>query len=51
MRADGSARLLDAADATEAIDALVQKYPQYAEHRPDGPLVVLDVERVSGWQA
>jgi PPOX class probable F420-dependent enzyme len=51
VRADGTARVLDAAEATTAIDALVEKYPQYAGRRPEGPVVVLDVERVSGWQA
>ena len=51
VRADGTARALDAAEATEAIDALVDKYPQYAERRPDGPVVVLDVQRISGWEA
>jgi len=51
VRADGTARALDATEATEAIDALVDKYPQYAERRPDGPVVVLDVQRISGWEA
>ena len=51
VRADGAARVLDATEATEAIDALVGKYPQYAERRPDGPVVVLDVQRISGWEA
>jgi PPOX class probable F420-dependent enzyme len=51
VRADGTARVRDAVESTQAIDALVAKYPQYAERRPEGPVVVLDVERVSGWQA
>jgi PPOX class probable F420-dependent enzyme len=49
VRADGVARVLD--DAPEAIGLLVEKYPQYAEHRPEGPVVALDVERISGWSA
>jgi PPOX class probable F420-dependent enzyme len=49
VRADGVARVLD--DAPEAIDRLVEKYPQYAERRPEGPVVALDVERISGWSA
>jgi PPOX class probable F420-dependent enzyme len=49
VRADGVARVLE--DAPEAIDLLVEKYPQYAEHRPEGPVVALDVERISGWSA
>ena len=51
MRADGTARVLDAAETPEAIDALAGKYPQYAERRPSGPVVVLAVERISGWEA
>ena len=51
VRADGTARVLDAAEAPEAIDALAEKYPQYAERRPDGPVVVLAVQRISGWEA
>ena len=49
VRADGRARVLE--DAPEAIDRLVEKYPQYAEHRPEGPVMALDVERISGWSA
>ena len=49
VRADGTARVLDVAEAGEAVDALVEKYPQYAERRPAGPVVVLDVQRVSAW--
>ena len=51
VRADGTARVVDASEATDAIDALVAKYPQYGERRPDGPVVVLAVERVSAWEA
>jgi PPOX class probable F420-dependent enzyme len=51
VRADGTARVLDVAEATDALDALVEKYPQYAGRRPGGPVVVLDVHRVSGWDA
>ncbi|MCW2995101.1 MAG: putative pyridoxamine 5-phosphate oxidase-related protein [Conexibacter sp.] len=49
VRADGRARVVD--DAPHAIDLLVEKYPQYREHRPEGPVVALDVERMSGWSA
>ena len=51
VRADGTARVLDAAETPEAIDALAGKYPQYAERRPNGPVVVLAVERISGWES
>jgi PPOX class probable F420-dependent enzyme len=49
VRADGTARVLE--DAPEAIDLLVERYPQYRERRPEGPVVALDVERISGWEA
>jgi PPOX class probable F420-dependent enzyme len=53
VRADGVARVLDATEdeAAQAIDALVAKYPQYAGRRPEGPVVVLDVERIASWSA
>lgn len=51
-RADGVARVLeDGAEAETALDLLVARYGQYRERRPDGPVVALDVERISGWSA
>ena len=49
VRADGTARILD--DAPAAIDLLVQKYAQYRERRPAGPVIALDVQRIKGWEA
>ena len=49
VRVDGTARVLD--DAPGAIDLLVARYAQYRERRPEGPVVALDVERISGWSA
>jgi PPOX class probable F420-dependent enzyme len=49
VRADGTARVLDR--APRAIELLVERYPQYLEHRPEGPVIALDVERISGWSA
>jgi PPOX class probable F420-dependent enzyme len=52
VRADGRARVLDdGPQAAHAIDLLSEKYPQYRERRPEGPVVALDVERISGWSA
>jgi PPOX class probable F420-dependent enzyme len=51
VRADGVARVVEAAEALAEIEALVTKYPQYAERRPDGPVVVLDVEQLASWSA
>lgn len=53
VRADGRARVLPPQDreAGVAIELLVDRYPQYAEQPPDGPVVVVDVARWSGWSA
>jgi PPOX class probable F420-dependent enzyme len=52
VRADGVARVLeDGAEFDRALDLLVERYAQYREQRPDGPVVALDVERISGWSA
>jgi hypothetical protein len=34
-----------------ALDALASKYPQYASEPPPGPVVAIDIERISGWRA
>ena len=34
-----------------ALDALIEKYPQYAEQRPQGPLLRLAPERFTCWRA
>jgi PPOX class probable F420-dependent enzyme len=54
VRADGRARVLEdaaAPEAARALDALAARYGQYREHRPAGPVVALDVERLTGWEA
>ncbi|HEY3090036.1 MAG TPA: TIGR03668 family PPOX class F420-dependent oxidoreductase [Jatrophihabitantaceae bacterium] len=52
VRIDGPARMVDdAGEAARAIDALAAKYPQYAQRRPSGPVLALEAERWSGWQA
>jgi PPOX class probable F420-dependent enzyme len=54
VRADGRARVLDDAGAPEAaraLDLLAGRYTQYHERRPAGPVVALDVERLTSWSA
>jgi hypothetical protein len=34
-----------------ALDALASKYQQYASELPPGPVVAIDIERISGWRA
>jgi PPOX class probable F420-dependent enzyme len=48
-RADGTARVLDA--APRAIELLAQRYPQYRDSPPTGPVVETTVRRWSGWAA
>ncbi|MEU4559408.1 TIGR03668 family PPOX class F420-dependent oxidoreductase [Actinoplanes sp. NPDC023936] len=48
-RADGAARVLDTDDA--AVDALAARYPAYAERRPPGPVVSIEVSGWTGWTA
>lgn len=51
VRADGIAAEVTGAEATAAIDLLSQKYPQYRDARPEGPVVAIAVERWVGWSA
>ena len=46
-RADGSARVVESWD----LAPLVAKYEQYADRVPAGPVVVIEVDRWSGWSA
>ena len=54
-RADGLARVvtpdMEPELRVEAIDTLVARYVQYAHWRPSGDLIVVDVQRWSGWRA
>jgi len=47
----GSVDVLEASEAQDALDALVAKYPSYADRRPGGPLVRLAPERALHWRA
>lgn len=50
VRVDGSAHLVqDRTVADHVVDLLVEKYPQYGEHRPAGPVVAIAIDRMSGW--
>jgi PPOX class probable F420-dependent enzyme len=54
-RADGLARVLEPGQEptvrAQALSALSARYPQYVEQPPQGALIVIDVERFSGWSA
>ena len=52
VRLDGRARLVDdTAEAERAIHALSDKYPQYRDQPPSGPVLAIDVQRWVGWSA
>ena len=51
VQALGTARVSAATDAPEAIEALRERYPQYREHPPPGPVLELVPDRVLWWRA
>jgi PPOX class probable F420-dependent enzyme len=52
VRVDGPAAVVVADDEYDAaLAALVGKYAQYAGAPPEGPVIALVAERVSGWAA
>jgi PPOX class probable F420-dependent enzyme len=52
VRLDGRAYLVDnTAEAERAIRSLSDKYPQYRQQPPSGPVLALDIERWVGWSA
>jgi len=52
VRADGRARVVEEpAESSRALDLLTARYPQYAEARPQGPVVAVAIGRLSGWSA
>jgi PPOX class probable F420-dependent enzyme len=52
VRLDGHGRVVhDPHEVRRAVAVLTDKYPQYAELPPAGPVLALDVTRWSGWSA
>ncbi|MFE9808360.1 TIGR03668 family PPOX class F420-dependent oxidoreductase [Streptomyces sp. NPDC005548] len=54
VRAEGDARVVAPGGAgiyPAAVVALREKYPQYEERPPDGPVIAITVHRWRGWQA
>ncbi|HTE60883.1 MAG TPA: TIGR03668 family PPOX class F420-dependent oxidoreductase [Solirubrobacteraceae bacterium] len=54
VRAEGRARVLEVVgdpEAARALDLLAGRYPQYRARRPAGPVIALDLERITGWAA
>jgi PPOX class probable F420-dependent enzyme len=52
VRCSGTGRVVDADDeGAAALDELIEKYPQYGSAPPPGPVVAIDVDRITGWDA
>jgi PPOX class probable F420-dependent enzyme len=52
VRADGTAEVVDSPPAAHpGLAALAQRHPRYREQPPAGPLLVVTVQRWSGWSS
>ena len=52
VRVDGTARIVEEGpEFDEAISLLSARYEQYRSNRPEGPVVEIKVERMTGWAA
>lgn len=52
VRADGLASVMaDGGPRERALDALAARYAPYRERRPEGPVILVEVTRWSGWSA
>ena len=52
VRVDGTARVLAAGDESDrAVSLLIDRYAQYRERPPQGPVVAIVIDRLSGWSA
>jgi PPOX class probable F420-dependent enzyme len=50
VRVDGRAIILEGDMILERhLDALAERYEQYRQARPEGPVIVIEVDRWSGW--
>jgi PPOX class probable F420-dependent enzyme len=52
VRMSGRGRVIAHGDEREAaVDLLAAKYGQYREDRPTGPVLLIEINRISSWQA
>ena len=52
VRCSGSARIVaDEDERADALEALRAKYEPYVLEPPDGPVIAIDVDRITGWRA
>ena len=51
VRATGHARIVeDEGEADRAVEILAEKYPQYRSDPPPGPVVAIEITRVTAWE-
>ncbi len=48
VRVDGTAEVRDEA-GPDWVEALITKYPQYADRPPDGPWIVVTISHIAEW--
>jgi PPOX class probable F420-dependent enzyme len=52
LRIAGRASVIEyGVERERAVDLLAVKYPQYEEQRPRGPVLVIDIARITSWHA
>jgi len=52
VRVSGIARMVDSdVERVQAITALERKYPRYVQAPPAGPVIAVDVQAISSWEA
>ncbi len=52
VRASGTGRIVGSDhERSNALAVLRSKYEQYEAEPPDGPVLAIDIERISGWSA
>ncbi len=51
VQAIGRVKILDAAEAPDALAALTRRYAQYRDRTPDGPILRLEPDRLVWWRA
>jgi PPOX class probable F420-dependent enzyme len=52
VRAAGRARVVSSEDETTlAVRALAEKYPTYRAEPPPGPVIAIEIDRITGWAA
>lgn len=52
VRVSGRGRVVSTSDErTRAVAALGDKYPQYRDTPPDGAVIAIEIDRVTGWSA